>query len=106
MNQNAVRTVLALLAVTLCLGCNDAEGPLRERAQEFGDLLIEIPTLSETTARERLEGFIEPGPDRGERVAAYHADFAANSEKFRITSHSIYLASSHSFPLYSRDGGR
>ena len=84
-----VRPLLSL-ALLLCMaGCVDPESDLRLRAEQFGELLLEIATLSETTATVRLERFLEPSPELEARAAEYYADFAAGTEKFTVTSQSI-----------------
>ena len=87
------RTVFYILLCCCLAGCGgdskDQEAALRGRAEAFGDLLIRIPDMQEAEATKALEEFIEPSPDRADRIAQYHSDFSASSKKFRIVSQSV-----------------
>ncbi|MDX1565326.1 MAG: hypothetical protein R3236_07980 [Phycisphaeraceae bacterium] len=90
-------TLLSLLAV----GCgetastsdekpgHEAEAALRQRAGEFGKLLLSLDAISADEARTKLAEYLEPGPNQARRIATYYNDFSASSKKFKIRSQSI-----------------
>ena len=47
---------------------------------------MKVPELSESSATSRLETHAEPSGEREAQVESYHAAFAANSEKLRVTA--------------------
>ena len=84
----------ALAAALLTLACSSASsGPeadaLRERADAFGELLVEMRDLPEGEAGDALAGFLEPGPERPSRVAGYLRESRASSGKYRVTGSSV-----------------
>ncbi len=83
-------SVLWLVFLTFGLGgCSSSdniskdERQLRERAEIFGFLLLGLHDASESEAIERLEGFIEPTPDKAERIIEYYREFSGKAGKFK-----------------------
>ena len=62
---------------------------LRERATEFGDLLMRLRTMTADEGHYELQFFIAPSPQLREQVMSYYRDFSAKSEKFTIISQSV-----------------
>jgi hypothetical protein len=87
------RTITYIMLCGCLAGCGgdskDQEAALHGRAEDFGDLLVRITDMSEAEAGKALEDFIEPSPDRADRIAQYYRDFSASSKKFKIVSQSV-----------------
>ena len=91
LSNNRIKSIL-LTVMCLCLvGCggNKEEAALRQRAEEFGNLLIRIQGMTEADSKKALEEYIEPSENQADRIAKYYRDFSAGAKKFKIKSQSI-----------------
>ncbi len=70
-------------------GSEKEKAALRQRAESFGSLLVQIQEMTEMEAKLALEEFMEPSITRAARIDQYYREFSATSKKFRIVSQSV-----------------
>jgi hypothetical protein len=87
--KNHVPTIAVVALALATLGCSGAEGDLRERAQGYGEFLVELRELRESTAHSMLADYLAPSPGRDDRVAEMVEQFSDGSGMFVVTSQSV-----------------